>query len=482
MPTRLTPGRPVPNVARRPARPALALAAAALAAALGAGCGSILDVNNPNNVVEDNLADPASATPLANGVVGITIRAVNAVLDPYSTVTDELDFVGSQDGFFQLDVGNVSNPAIQFSDNAFQRVAEARWTADQALGRLADWDKRGVLPVSNRVDWATTYLHAAVVYATIGDMFDDFAFSDRVNSAPPIGEANMRAVYDTAVAYLDRGLAIATALNNATLRQQILATRARTKHARAVWTKLNPPARYAGAPGPIANPLVSDDGATADALAALALIGTGDWTFTVTPSTQGTAGNNLGNDLNIRREMRIGRAYAQPDPAAQGQNRTLVVDNQPVVVLNDPVTGQPDVALRNRVRDLVVGSQTQLQFLPMILVSARELHLILAEAALAAGNTAEARTRINAVRAFTAGATPWDGASPSGLDMLRHMRRVHLFMEGRRLSDMYRFGDRDPRWQTGSAAYTTRGCFFPITYTERQSNANPIPQPACSAP
>lgn len=468
----------MPNAVGRRARPARALAAALACALAAAGCGSILDVNNPNNVVEDNLADPASATPLANGVVGITIRAVNAVLDPYSTVTDELDFVGSQDGFFQLDIGNVSNPAIQFSDNAFQRVAEARWTADQALGRFADWDKRGVLPASNRVDWATTYLHAAVVYATIGDMFDDFALSDRVNSAPPIGEANMRVVYDTAVAYLDRGLTIATALNNATLRQQILAVRARTKHARAVWATLNPPTRYTGAPTPIASPLVSDAGATADALAALALIGTGDFTFTVTPSTQGTAGNNLGNDLNVRREMRIGQAYAQPDPAAQGQNRTRVVDAQPVIVLNDPVTGQPDVALRARVRDLINGGQ----YLPMILVSARELQLILAEAALANGNAAEARTRINTVRAFTTGATPWDGASPSGLDMLRHMRRVHLFLEGRRLSDMYRFGDRDARWQTGSAAYTTRGCFFPITFTERQSNQNPIPQPACSAP
>jgi hypothetical protein len=59
---------------------------------------------------------------------------------------------------------------------------------------------------------------------------------------------------------------------------------------------------------------------------------------------------------------------------------------------------------------------------------------------------------------------------------------VNLFLQGRRLSDMYRFGERDARWQTGSAAYTTRGCFLPITFTERQSNANKIPDPACAAP
>lgn len=465
--------------ARRP-RPRAATAAllvALAAAASGAvGCHGVLDVDNPNNVVEGSLDDVAAAPSLANGAAAITIRAFNAVLDPYSTASDELDFVGSQDGFFQLDVGNVSSPVIQFSDNAFQRVAEARWLSDQALTRFAAWDRDGKLPASNRADWATAYLYGAVVYATVGDMFDDFALSDRDRSAPPIGEQNMRQVYDTAVAYLDRGLTLATAANSLALRQQILATRARVKHARALWTILNPPTRYGGTPTPLARPLVSDAGATADARAALALIGATDWTFTVTPSTVGTAGNNLGNDLNQRREMRVGLAYAQPDPTAQGQNRTRVVDGQPVIVINDPVTGQPDAALRNRIRDIINGGQ----FLPMTLTSARELNLILAEAALADGDAGEARTRINLVRAFTAGTPAWDGATPAGVPMLQYMRRVHLYLMGRRLADMYRFGERDPRWQTGSAAYTTRGCFLPITFTERQSNANAIPQPTCS--
>jgi len=466
--------RPIPNRMPRGRRALVAsLLVAGGAAGAAGGCKGVLDVENPNNVIEANITTVAAATPLANGVVGITVRALNAVLDPFSTVSDELDFVGSQDGFFQLDVGNVSTPVIQFSDNAFQRVAEARWTADEALVRFADWDKRGVLPAGNRADWATAYLYAAVVYATIGDMFDDFTLSNRQTAAPPIGEANMRQVYDTAVAYLDRGLALAVAANNAPLRQQILATRARTKHARALWPKLNPPAPYAGAP--VANPLVNDEGATADALAALALVGTGDWTFTVTPSQTGTAGNNLGNDLNQRREMRIGQAYAQPDPSAQGQNRTRVVDGQPVIVLNDPVSGQPDLALRARVNALITGGE----FLPMTITSARELHLMLAEAALAAGNTAEARTRINTVRAFVAGMPAWDGANPDGTTVLRHMRRVHLFMMGRRLTDMYRFGERDPRWQTNSAAFRARGCYFPITFTERLGNPQVTAPPVC---
>jgi hypothetical protein len=449
------------------------VAAGALLAVTAAGCG-LLDVKNPNNVSEDSLEDPSAATPLANGVIGATIRAVNSTLDVYSTASDEMDFVGSQDGFFQIDVGNFWNPVIQFSDNAYQRVAEARWTGDEALKRLVAWDKEGRL--GTRADLATTYLYTALTYVTIGDAYDDFTLSDRRTAAAPIGEQNMKAVYDTAIAYLDRGLAVATALNSTSLRQQTLALRARAKYSRAVWEKVNPAASLGGgAPAPVASPLVNDAGASADALAALALGGGSDWAYNLTPSSTGTGGNNIGNDLNQRREMRIGQAYARPDPAAQGQNRTLLEGGQPVIVLNDPVTGAPDLGLRARIGAIINGGQ----FLPMTITSAREMQLILAEAAIAAGNTAEARTRINAVRALVAGRTDWNGTSPDAVTVLRHERRVNLFLQGRRLADMYRFGERDPRWQTGSAAYRARGCFFPITQTERQTNAQVSARPSC---
>lgn len=449
---------------------ALTLAAGSLAAV---GC-SVLDVTNPNNVIDSSLDVPTAATPLANGTVGLTIRGLNAMLDVYGTATDELDFVGSQDGFLQLDVGNVSSPVLQFSDNGYLQMATARWTADEAIRRLRGFDAQAQL--QNRNDLATVYLYGAITYVTIGDMFDDFPIaSDRGQSAPPVGEDAMSAVYDTAIVYLDRGLEVATATNSNALRTQILAMRARAKYSRAVWTMLNPPLPQPGAPQPVAAPLVNDAGASADALAALALMGAGDYTLTVSPTPTGTAGNNLGNDLNSRREVRIGQAYATPDPAAQGQNRTLVENGQPVIALNDPVSGAPDLALRARVAALITGGN----FLPAIVVSAREMHLILAEAALARGDVAEFTTRVNTVRAFTPGLPAYAGAGATPQALLVHMRRVNLFMQGRRLADMYRFGERDPRWQQTSSAFSIRGCFFPITQTERQSNLNPIPRPLC---
>ena len=458
---------------RRNWRRAVAASLAALALG-GTGC-NLLEVSNPNNVLDSSLDDASAAPSIANGAVGLTIRALNGMLDVYGTATDELDWVGSQDGFNQLDLGNVSRTQLQFSDYGYQQMATARWTGDQAIARLRAFDEATPRELLNRNDLTTAYLYSAINYVTIGDMFDDFPIaSDRATGAAPVGEANMSAVYDTAVAYLDRGLVIATATNNAALRTQILAMRARAKYSKALWAKLNPPTPQPGAsPVPVPSPLVNDAGASADAAAALTLMGAADFTLTVTPTPTSVtvnintvAVNNLGNDLNNRREVRIGQAYATPDPAAQGQNRTLVTGGQPVIALNDPVSGQPDVALRARVATLINGGQ----FLPAIVVSAREMQLILAEAALAQGNTAEFTTRVNAVRAFTPGLPAYAGTGPAPQALLAHMRRVNLFMQGRRLADMYRFGQRDPKWEQTSVAYTTRGCFFPITQTERQSN------------
>ena len=52
---------------------------------------------------------------------------------------------------------------------------------------------------------------------------------------------------------------------------------------------------------------------------------------------------------------------------------------------------------------------------------------------------------------------------------------VQLYFQGRRLTDMYRFGTRDTRWLTTASAYN-KACFLPITYVERQSNTL-APQP-----
>ena len=106
----------------------------------------------------------------------------------------------------------------------------------------------------------------------------------------------------------------------------------------------------------------------------------------------------------------------------------------------DPVTNAVDPVLTAAITECCIkGTQNgNGDLVPMTIVSAREMYLILAENALAQGNTAAFTTNINAIRAFNS--LPAYSGTPAARDMLIHERLVNLWLQGRRLSDMYRFG------------------------------------------
>jgi hypothetical protein len=106
------------------------------------------------------------------------------------------------------------------------------------------------------------------------------------------------------------------------------------------------------------------------------------------------------------------------------------------------------------------------------ITSNRELRLILAEAALAAGNTAGFRTELNNVRALD-GKPAYAGVGATDLQMLQHERSVQLWLMGRRLLDMQRFNLEDPNWIDVSgfeSMKSVHGLLFPIPYVEILSN------------
>ncbi|MFB6241029.1 MAG: RagB/SusD family nutrient uptake outer membrane protein, partial [Gemmatimonadota bacterium] len=137
------------------------------------------------------------------------------------------------------------------------------------------------------------------------------------------------------------------------------------------------------------------------------------------------------------------------------------------ITFKDPIdTGTVPRMVKERVNDYSTNPETA----PITVVSAREMHLILAEAALAQGDTGTFTTHINHVRAMD-GLTPYEGQIPA-MEMLQHSRKANLFLQGRRLADMYRFGTKAPMWQEGSSAASQPGTFFPITVVEIRSNPN----------
>jgi starch-binding outer membrane protein, SusD/RagB family len=78
------------------------------------------------------------------------------------------------------------------------------------------------------------------------------------------------------------------------------------------------------------------------------------------------------------------------------------------------------------------------------------------------------------------GLTPWAGQIPA-LDMLKHERRANLFLQGRRLADLYRWGENSPEWQTAppSTAVSRRGTFFPLTCIEIRSHPEDFAGTGC---
>ncbi len=454
-----------------------------------AGCSGLLDVKNPNNVVEDALGNPGSATAIANGAGATVTRGLTAILAPYGAVTDELTYVGSRDAYGYADRGEVSDPFNEFSDAAFPEMAEARWTAATAVSRLKGFLDDGTLVDKN--DLARGLLYESIVFTAIGEMFDDFVIdADKTGSytnpgAPglPIGEGNMAVVFDSAITQATEGLAVAGLTKDTKIR--LLAMRARAKHSKAIWAKLN---GASGAPvtTPVASPLVADAGADGDAAAALAEMGAGtDYKFKLTPQTATLGFPNVGNDLNNRLELRAGDSQAgSPSSSCNTNSCDSWVD--PVsggnavdsTTLKDPVTGAIDPVFRANVTECCVkGTQNgQGDLVPLTIISAREMLLIRAEHALAGGNTAGFTTFINQLRALSA-QTPYAG-TPAAQDMLIYSRFVNLFNQGKRLMDMHRFGIKARKWVSAAEAYG-KACFFPIMNIERSTHPDDFVQPLC---
>ncbi len=430
---------------------------------LGAGCSSLLDVKNPNNVNEGDLNNPAVAAALANGALSATARAWGNVLTPYSEATDELTWIGSRDAWGDLDEGYLTGITNEFVDAAFPQVAQARWLSDEAIKRLRAFDSAGTL--QNRGNLARSYLYGAIAYVMIGDMFNDFPIgSDHQVAAPPLGPANMAQVYDTAIAYTTRGIAIAQASADTSTELNLTAMRARARHAKVVWQKLNP---FTAAT--LANPLVNDAAAVTDATRALLLAtGNADWKYQFQYSSE-TISTGIGFEVNQRLESRFGDLYIVP---TSDNKRVLGCDSTIgcQIRLRELINPVPDPVLTKTISDFVAG----VQYGSLTVVSAREMYLILAESRLAQNDSVGAATFINSIRLLN-GLTPYDplnAAHPRALAMLQHERRVNLFLQGRRLADEYRFGVPADKWPANAEAVLQPGTVFPITNIEILANCH----------
>lgn len=406
-----------------------------------AACDELLDVENPNQLTQDDVEDPATAPALVSGALATVARGYSFLVLRHDAAADELQFIGSRDAWVQLIRGDLRDPNNEFADAAWPFIAEGRWMADETIRQLTILRDNGEL--SDPVLLAQAELFSAIIYTAIADVFEDYVFSDRREDGPPFGPENMFQLYEMAIEKLDVALPIAQAAGDQELETAILAQRARSRHALEVWRKINPPGEISP------QPLVATAEIVADARAAVARMPDPDWSLEFAYSGE-TITNNWGAWVNERAEMRISDAYANADRD---------------VTLEDPIDGIPDPALARRIAQ-VTGVRG---FGPMTVVSARELHLILAEASLAEGDEGGFTQHINDLRALDDPLTPYSGQIDA-LELLIHSRRVNLLTHTRKLSDNYRFGTPSFLWASSSTAVQRPGTKFPITQIELTSN------------
>lgn len=407
-------------------------------------CSGLLDVENPNSLQQDDLEVATSAGALANGALSTVARGVAEAVMLHSAASDELVFTGSRDAWIQLQIGDLRDPANEFSDAAWPFVTEGRWMAEEAVRLLEGFNADGDLADPDLL--ARSKLYAAIMRTTIADLWEDFVLSDRRDEQPPVGEGNMLAFYDYAETQLTEALALTS---TESLEATLLAQRARTRHARAVREKITP----AGTTP--ADPLVNDAGANADALAALALV-EDSWVYEFAYSS-GTIDNAWGGWVNERLELRPSDDYVE----ATENNKE--VEN---VSLMDPID---DTLVAPDLEETILEATAARDWPSLTVVSARELLLILAEAELAAnGDTGVFRGYINRIRDLD-GLTDYTGQVDAE-DLLRHHRMAGLYLTGRRLNDHYRWGTTSSLWNPSTSASTRPGTLFPIAQIERTAN------------
>ena len=447
---------------------------AALSVFVLSGC-NLLDVDNPNSLVEESIRLEAAANGVANGSLQLVSEALADVWEGPAVTSDELYWIGSRDAWGQLDQGFISNPENEFTDGAFPTLGRAAWMSQNAVEILqGHFDNSGA---AFQTDLGRALMFRGMIMMVIAESQADMTFSYKMVDGPPVssGSATIGSEGQIPVGSMDAvmGLAISSftdaighfnAQGDDDLALNATALRARAAMSREIMTARNTPNATSTLPFAAA---------VADANTVLAEVGSEDWMFNLSYSSASSGCAMCGN-INDRKENQIDLSLVTVDDAND-------IDG---ISLNDPVSGAADLALTNRLNQFRGGDFTNSgdAFPDLTVTSARLMHLILAEADLAGGGGgagSDFEMHINAIRDFDGEVAFVSGGAVSDMEMLQHARRVNTVLMGLRLPDMYRWdiapgANSDPaaRWAGGSDAVLRPGSMLPVTIIEIRANCH----------
>lgn len=458
----------------------LALVAGAV---LVTGCGGLLDVENPNNLVEDAVGREAAANGVVNGALWHASEALGDVWEGPAVVSNELYWIGSRDAWGALDQGFITDALNEFTDAAFPNLGQAIWMAQRAVEILEGHVNTAAEPEAFELDRGRAYMFRGLALMVIAEQQQDMTFSYKQVDGPPVSSGNatlgadtdftdpiplpsMNAVMDLAITSFNTAIGIFTAEGETGLVLDATALLMRAEMSQEIIAARDTPCS-----GTVASCAIDFADAVPHALTVLA-DGDTDYRYNLAFSASSTD-NNMAGNVNNRKENQIDLSLVTVD-ASNDING---------IALQDPVGGGDDLALIQMLNQWKGGSYLDSgnQYADLTVSSARLAHLILAESA-AAGNGSTGGTfvsHINDLRAIDGYTTAYAGGNE--VATLIHHRRVNTLLQGLWLQDMYRWGLQptigdgtaaSAVWAPSAPAFTTPGSMLPVAIIEQRANCH----------
>jgi hypothetical protein len=387
---------------RRGIRALLALSAAATAA-----CSDLLDVELPGKVATDQLDDPSLANALANGVVITLECGWSQYVAAANALSDQVISTSGQGNTNAWGMRSVIETNLNLTENCdaagggyavLVPLQATRVLADEAFTRIDGFPDARVPNKALLKAQVKTY--AAWATVPLGEGFCSMAFAQGPVITP-------QQVLQDAETRFTEALTLATAVNNADLRNMALVGRARVRL-----------------------DLGNFAGARTDAEAVPAGY--------VKNATRGAVDRHRWNLLYEFQNNEVSQAlrHVTIAPAFRDVRWQGVPDPRVKVTATTLVAGD-NLSLLYRHAKAMSRSD------PVLIASYREARLIVAEAAARSGDLAAARTVINALHA-AAGIPGYDANGTATQDeviaQVIEERVRELFMEGgARYSDHLRF-------------------------------------------
>ena len=375
------------------------------------GCKQTLQVENPNQIIDENLNQSTAIGPMITGVAADFAYEYQWTIICSGLLSNELIHIGSFPTFKEMADGNVQDNNITM-ENWYGYVQRARWVAENAAKRIEQIV--GVDSAKKMIEYAMAHIYAGYALIHLADMWD----GSPIDGGPLLSRDS---IYNRAIGHFTEVINIVDNLPAArtfknghqTLNKDQVKAIAYLGRARAKLFKGD----LAGAYNDVANPALFT-GLRFDAV----------------------------YSENTDRENNLVYIYAYDRPEVAVGPRHQITD--------DP---------RVPVEELTAGYWRQMKYpsraSDIAITKWQEAALIRAEYYLSQNNTTAALDEINSIRrdAGLSDLTTVD------VETLREERKREFFLEGMYLQDLRRFND--PFLQG-------RMAFFPLGRREKDTNPN----------